>query len=196
MSALNRRAAIKGAFASVAVPAVVSGCAISPAAAAICKAAPYVPEPAAIAAVSDETELVRLGVELCQAVADHVPIWRRWSALRKVFEREARSIVASLDTPEGLAAYDALSRRTGEEAASDENDRAIEAIDALCERIHAIQPTTFAGLRSWYAAVLWQTIHPWERDTPLDHLTCDRRALLDFDATLIRLASGADGVPA
>jgi len=46
MSAFNRRAAIKGVLTSVAVPAVVSGCAIAPAAAAICKAAPYVPSPA------------------------------------------------------------------------------------------------------------------------------------------------------
>lgn len=42
MSAFHRRAAIKGALAD-AVPPVVSGCAISPAAAAIRKAAPYVP---------------------------------------------------------------------------------------------------------------------------------------------------------
>ncbi|WID98403.1 hypothetical protein QO058_09270 [Bosea vestrisii] len=47
MPALNRRAAIKGVLTSVAVPAVISGCANSPAAAAICKAVPYVPPPLA-----------------------------------------------------------------------------------------------------------------------------------------------------
>lgn len=194
MSALNRRAAIKGVLTSVAVPAVVSSCAISPAAASIRRAAPYVPAPAPFAA---EAELVRLGDELRKAVADHVPIWRRWSDLRKAFELEARrSLAAPLDTSEGWAAYEAISRRMGEEAASDENDRATEAIDALCERIHAIQPTTFAGMRSWYAALLWQAIHPRERELPLDHLDCGRRALVDFDATLIRLAGGAEGVPA
>lgn len=196
MSVFNRRAAIKGAFVSAAVPAVVSGCAISPAAAAICKAAPHVPAPTAFISDSDEAELVRLGDHLRKAVADHGPIWRRWCDLRKVFEREARSIVASLDTPEGLAAYDAMSRRTGEEAASDENDRATEAIDALCERIHAIQPTTIAGLRSWYAALLWQAMHPRERELPLDRLTWDRRALLDFDAMLNQLTGVSDAVRA
>lgn len=193
MSALNRRAAIKGVLTSVAVPAVVSSCAISPAAASIRRAAPYVPAPAPFAA---EAELVRLGDELRKAVADHVPIWRRWSDLRKAFELEARRLPASLDTPEGWAAYEALSRRMGEEAASDANDCATEAIDVLCERIHAIQPRTFAGLRSWYGALLWQAIHPRERELPLDRLNFDRRVLLDFDATLNRLARVADGASA
>lgn len=78
MSAFNRRAAIKGVLTSVAIPAAISSCAISPAAAAIVKAVPYLP---AADGASPDAGLLDLAAQFHRVHEAQQKIWERYCAL-------------------------------------------------------------------------------------------------------------------
>lgn len=59
------------AYVAVTVPAILPGCALTPATAAILKAAPYVP------ATDDDDELLRLSAHFHQICADQEALWER-----------------------------------------------------------------------------------------------------------------------
>lgn len=78
MSAFNRRAAIKGALAAAVIPAAISSCAISPAAAAIVKAAPYIP---AADGASPDARLLDLAAKFHRVHEAQQKIWDRYCSL-------------------------------------------------------------------------------------------------------------------
>lgn len=122
MSALNRRAAIKGVLASVAVPAAVSGCAMSPAAAAICKAAPYLPAPlnfASGAGSSPDAKLFELCAQFHRLNAAEAAVFERYCSLPE-------------DSPEA-------------KALSDEFDEQYEIWAAVSDACYETAPRTPAG---------------------------------------------------
>lgn len=78
MSGFNRRAAIKGALVAAAFPVAISGCAISPAAAAIVKAAPYIP---AAGGVLPDARLLELAAQFHRVHDAQQKIWERFCSL-------------------------------------------------------------------------------------------------------------------
>ncbi|MGE7469200.1 hypothetical protein ACQKLX_07160 [Bosea sp. NPDC003192] len=122
MAALNRRAAIKGVLTSVAVPAVVSGCASSPAAAAICKAAPYVPAPLVQLDGADTAPDAKL-FELC-------------AQFHRLDKAEAGEFERYCSLPEGSPEAKVL---------SDKFDEQYEIWAAASDACYATAPRTPAG---------------------------------------------------
>lgn len=97
MTAVSRRKALQSVFSSAAaaaaIPAMLPGCAIAPAAASILKAAPYVP---AAGAVSPDTPLLDLAARFHRSHEDTLVTWARYQSLHEG-DPELLVLNASLD---------------------------------------------------------------------------------------------------
>jgi len=179
-----RRSVVKSLFGSVALaaPAMMPGCAVSPAAEAIVKAAPYVP------AADDQAELVRLGREFDRAEAVWIPLWRE---MRRTHD-DWMAVAAKRGLTfrdDGIPALNTVSAEVGAEAASDANDHALTELEGIIDQINAIPPTSLAGL-----AVHAKVVRHWSvplaiRERPVSEREEERTELLRFLAHLERLAS-------
>jgi hypothetical protein len=106
MSAFNRRSAIKSVLTSAVVPSVVTGCAISPAAAAICNAAPYVPARLNVAVGGGpDAELLELCAQFHRINDEENAAFERFCALPEDCH-EAKAMAAGFD--ERYPAWNAL----------------------------------------------------------------------------------------
>lgn len=164
--------------------AILSGAIISPAAISICKAAPYVPQPAE--AASAEEHLVALG----RAHAAAVPVWidlrREVTRLGDLREdiAEQRSF-----TPFDHDALFKIGNEIGHTPIWESWNALSEKLEQLGDEIRANPPRSLAGLRAWASAARFAGLFdgmPSERE--FDH---SEQWLLDALDHVERLAEGA-----
>ncbi|BCB17899.1 hypothetical protein [Bosea sp. ANAM02] len=159
---MERRSLLKSALASAALsaPAMLPGCMLSPAAAAIRKAAPYIP--------GDDAELVTLGRQFDEAHAAWIPRWQEWQRIetewRVTLDKKGMSFAEH-----GVDAVCSIFTEMGGDAASDANDTALAAVEAIADQIRTMPATTLAGFAakakvvSFDAVPMSQFIRPDDR---------------------------------
>ena len=153
---MDRRSVLKTTAAAIAatVPAMLPGCMLSPAAAAIRKSAPYVP--------GDDTELVALGHQFEEAHSAWIPRWQEWQRIetewRAAVDRKGMSFAEH-----GVDAVCSIFTEMGGDAASDANDAALAAVEAIADQIRTMHATTLAGFASKAKVVCFDAV-------PMSHL--------------------------
>lgn len=164
--------------------AILGGAVISPAALSICKAAPYVPEPAL--AASAEEHLVALG-------RDHAAAVPVWISLRREINRlsDLRDDIAEQRgfTPFDHDAIFKIGDEIGYSAIWDAWNELSKKLEQIADEIRAIPPRSLAGLRAWASAARFAGLFdgmPSERE--FDY---SEQWLLDALDHVERLAEGA-----
>lgn len=142
--------------------------------------------PPALASTSPDAELIRLGQEFDQAVAQCLAAHQAWSAAHV---RALDLIRAWPAGPDAGAAFEAAYRQTGAGEASERNDAAVGRCDELAEQIRAIRPTTLAGLAAHAKVARFNGTTVQQRQARRDDLDLETATLLDFLDLVEGLAS-------
>lgn len=148
---LERRRLLTTALASAALsaPAMLPGCIMSPAAASIRKAAPYIP--------GDDAELVALGRQFDEAHAAWMPRWQEWQRIetewRAALDRKGMSFAEH-----GVDAVCSIFTDMGGDEASDANDAAVAAVEAVADQIRGMPATTLAGFAAKARVVCFDAV--------------------------------------
>lgn len=152
---MERRSLLKTALASatLSAPAMLPGCFLSPAAAAIRKAAPYVP-------TVDDAELVEIGREVETLMAEWRPIWEESNRLHIVWVESIRDRRVDHMSREELQASMAA---VGYDEAEARNEALVDRLDALGERAWSITPTSSAGLAALAKVARWHCLSPHDQ---------------------------------
>lgn len=170
---MERRSLLKTAIAS----AAVSGCLLSPAAASIRKAAPYVP-------AADDSELVEIGREIERLMAVWRPVWEESNRLHIVWVESVRNKRLDHMNREEIHASMAA---VGYDEVEAQNEALVDRLDALAERAWSITPTSPAGLAALAKVARWHCLSP--RDLQPDaEPDLDARRLLLLLAAIERVA--------
>lgn len=169
--------------AAVAAAASLPGCsAMSPAAASIIKAAPYLP-------CGGDAELIRLGIEYDRAEAESLALWREWCRCDALWRETVTARGISFKSSED--AVWALHEEVGAAAASNANDAGLDRLDRIRDAIHGIKPTTIAGLAAWAKAARFDATSYFDRAAAPPDRDFKAAAILDFVALIEDMAAQA-----
>lgn len=174
---MERRSLLKSALASAALsaPAMLPSCMLSPAAAAISKSAPYIP--------ADDAELVALGLQFEEAHSAWVPRWQEWQRIetewRAALDRKGMSFAEH-----GVDAVYSIFTEMGGDAASDANDRALAAVEAIADQIRTMPATTLAGFAAKAKVVCFDAVPMSQFIGPDDRRDYGHRGIVALAAAL------------
>ena len=138
------------------------------------------------AATGDDAELVRLGAEFDRLYEDWKPLWREMRRESDAFHTFAQAgkfadYMAAYRTPEG--------RRC--EAAARRNNRQLDRVEAMANRIRAIQPVSLVGLAVRARVCRFDACLLPKIEKPREHWEWDTLCLQDFLADIERMAGKA-----
>lgn len=171
---MNRRSALQAA-AAAAVAAIPPGCIMSPAAAAIRKAAPYIP--------GNDADLVALGRRFDEAHAAWIPRWQEWQRIetewRVTLDRKGMSFAEH-----GVDAVCSIFTEMGGDEASDANDAALAAVEAIADQIRAMPATTMAGFAAKAKVVCFDAVPMSQFMRPDERRDYGHRGILALAAAL------------
>lgn len=175
---MKRRSLLKSALASAAISApMLVGNLVSPAAASIRRAAPFIPS-------DDEAELIELGREVEALTAIWLPIWQESDRLHVLWAQSVRNKRLDHMSREEL---DASLAAVGYDKALAANEAMVDRLDVLAARAWEIAPSTPAGLAALAKVARWDCLKPSDLlpDAEPDH---DAKQLLKLFAAIDSVA--------
>lgn len=180
---MERRNLLKSALASAAIaaPAMLPGCFLSPAAASIRKAAPFIPS-------DQEAELIEIGREVEALTAVWLPIWQESDRLHVLWAESVRNKRLDHMSREEL---DASLAAVGYDKALAANEAMVDRLDLLAARAWEIAPSTPAGLAALAKVARWDCLKPSDLlpDAEPDH---DAKQLLKLFVAIEAVAQAGD----
>lgn len=141
------------------------------------------------AATPADADLIRLGKEFDRAEAEVLSLWREWRRCEALWRETIAARGLSFEKSE--AAVWAVHKEVGATAASDANDASLDHLDRIRDAIHAIKPTTIAGLAAWAKAARFDGVSNYERDKAPEDRDFQAAAILDFIDVLEAMAAQA-----